>query len=514
MNDPRWLDGTRDPVEAELRRALDDAAQREADEVALRRVWGKVQYVETEGRRPRWFWFVGGVVSSAMLASALVLGVWTKSTGDDKVNALVAGSAVIEAPAGEKVAAATPPAVVPAPEKSAAEIPDEDELESGPRLVRTAAGETMRVALAGGIQADLGARSVLNVMGKERPALEGGVVGFKVPRQPPGKTFSVDAGPYRVVVVGTKFRLRHQGRRVTVDVDEGVVEIWRGRRLARLTAGESWAGPARESRPSRVPAAASRGNAVAIAAPAMTSTTSSKPGTPTADAPIEWPSLVSAPATPPAPAVVTLPVAPTAPPPAATQTPSEARAALAAGDFHRALELYRGIRARGGPAAENAEYEIGMILRDRLKRPNKAIAIWRRYRAEHPDGLLRVEADVSIIETLVSSGENEAALAETQDFLRRHPGSERRAEIAAVAGDLYRTSNECGRAVNAYDVALTSSRTRKISDAATFHRAVCLTALNKEEGRAGLRVYLRDFANGQYRDHATRLLQGIDRGSP
>jgi hypothetical protein len=68
--------------------------------------------------------------------------------------------------------------------------------------------------------------------------------------------------------------------------------------------------------------------------------------------------------------------------------------------------------------------------------------------------------------------------------------------------------------VNAYDVSLTSPRARKVADSATFYRAVCLTALNQDEGRAGLRVYLRDFANGRYRDQATRLLQGSDRGAP
>ncbi|HET6283687.1 MAG TPA: hypothetical protein VFH73_22215, partial [Polyangia bacterium] len=82
MTDPRWLDGSRDPVAAELRRALDEAKQRASDDVALRRIWGKVAYVEPEVRHPRWFWFAGGVACSAMLTMLVVM-LWPRSTGID-----------------------------------------------------------------------------------------------------------------------------------------------------------------------------------------------------------------------------------------------------------------------------------------------------------------------------------------------------------------------------------------------------------------------------------------------
>ena len=82
-----------------------------------------------------------------------------------------------------------------------------------------------------------------------------------------------------------------------------------------------------------------------------------------------------------------------------------------------------------------------------MGQPLNAVAAWRRYRAAHPDGILRVEADVSIIETLGRIGETDEALSEANEFLRRHPDSERRTEIARLAGDLYRARGDCRHAL-------------------------------------------------------------------
>ena len=68
-------------------------------------------------------------------------------------------------------------------------------------------------------------------------------MGFSVPHQAPGRNFSVSAGPYRIVVIGTKFRLHVEGVAVAVAVDEGVVEVWRKHRVARLATGETWSSP-------------------------------------------------------------------------------------------------------------------------------------------------------------------------------------------------------------------------------------------------------------------------------
>ena len=72
--------------------------------------------------------------------------------------------------------------------------------------------------------------------------VEGGAVRFKVPHRRPGHPFVVRADRYRVVVIGTRFGVAVNGdRRVDVDVDEGVVEVWNNDvRLARLEPGQRW----------------------------------------------------------------------------------------------------------------------------------------------------------------------------------------------------------------------------------------------------------------------------------
>jgi tetratricopeptide (TPR) repeat protein len=186
----------------------------------------------------------------------------------------------------------------------------------------------------------------------------------------------------------------------------------------------------------------------------------------------------------------------------------EARAALAAGDPNRALDAYRAAIARGGPAAENAEYEIGRVQRDRLHQPDEAIGTWKRYRMSHPNGLLRVETDVSIIETLVRAGDSGGALGEANDFLRRHTDSERRAEIARISGDLYRERGDCNHAIGAYQTALAASRTREVTEYASFQRAACLVGMGETSGNVALEEYLHAWPQGRFSRDASRLLQG------
>src|SRR4029079_15129936 len=162
-----------------------------------------------------------------------------------------------------------------------------------------------------------------------------------------------------------------------------------------------------------------------------------------------------------------------------------------------------------GPGGENAAYEIGRILNDRGQ-SSAAVTAWRRYRNDYPNGILRVEADVSIIETLARAGETDDALAEATDFLRRRPDSERRGESARVAGDLYRARGDCRQAVSAYQVALSATRSRDVAEAAGFHRATCLVRLGDAAGVDAARAYLRSYPDGRLQQQAAALReQGI-----
>jgi hypothetical protein len=337
--------------------------------------------------------------------------------------------------------------------------------------IRTGAGERLQLTLVGGTEASLESSSVMTVDRAGRAKVDGGEVAFRVPHQATGHAYVVLAGPYRVVVLGTRFKLRmNDARRVFIDVQEGVVEVWEHARLARLASGETWASP-------EIPAPAADAPP-AHAHPHTRSLALATPGV----------SAVGA----------------------DDEVEASAQAALAAGETARALGLYRGLAQRGGPAGENAAYESGKILRDRLGQPANAIAAWRRYRVDHPNGILRVETDVSIIETLVHAGDATGALAEANDFVRNHPDSERRAEIARVAGDLYRSRADYKRAVAAYQIALASPLVRDAAEPATFHRAECLVRLGDPNGAEATRAYLRRWPSGRFRIEAERLLESGD----
>ena len=113
---------------------------------------------------------------------------------------------------------------------------------------------------------------------------------------------------------------------------------------------------------------------------------------------------------------------------------------------------------------------------------------------------------MSIIETLVRTGDTDEALSEANDFLRRRPDSERRAEIARLAGDLYRARGDCRQALAAYQITLGASRPRDAVEAATIHRAACLVHLGDAAGGAdAARAYLRAYPSGKFRGEATAL---------
>ncbi|HEY0709652.1 MAG TPA: hypothetical protein VGG33_22765, partial [Polyangia bacterium] len=107
----------------------------------------------------------------------------------------------------------------------------------------------------------------------------------------------------------------------------------------------------------------------------------------------------------------------------------EAKRALASGDTSGGLTILRELSEGRGATAENSSYEVGLVLRDRLDQPREAVAAWKRYRERFPNGLLRAETDLSLIETELAAGNKRAALIEAEAFLSRHSQNERRDEV-------------------------------------------------------------------------------------
>jgi hypothetical protein len=330
-----------------------------------------------------------------------------------------------------------------------------------------------RLTHEGGVEAVIGRSGVMRI-DDGAPRVEAGEVRFSVPHRQPGHPFVVRVQDYHVVVVGTRFGIALQDGATMVDVDEGIVEVWDTQhRLARLTPGESWRSPTREAAaetpPPAPPVPAPVPAPVVVPAPSFVVPTAITHAHHFVRRPARTVALAS-----PGGAVED----------ADAKDPAvAARAALSSGDPGRALQLYRTLAQGTGPEAENAAYEVGKVLNERMGQPASAVAAWRRYRASYPDGILRAEADVSIIETLAKSGDSDGALAEASDFLRRRPDSERRAEIARLAGDLYRARGDCRRAVSMYQLAVGATRPRDAVEAAAAHRAECQARLAGEGAR-------------------------------
>jgi ferric-dicitrate binding protein FerR (iron transport regulator) len=470
----RWPDGP-DEVSAELRRALDEAALRGPDDMTLRRGWSAVAVPVLPARTRRGFWFAGGVATTAALVLAGSFWLWPHATE-------LASSGRLKPPA-----------------KSESPI----------------APGTRRLTLEGGVEAVLGRSSVMRLE-DGAPRIEVGEVRFSVPHRQPGHPFVVRAEGYRVVVVGTRFGINVDGKAdstadgtkaVAVDVDEGIVEVWDAatqRRLARLTPGESWQSP--EVAAEAPPGPAAVEPAPVPSSPAATISTPPAPPRTLRHVGKHLAARTLALASPGEMATATE----RAPSPAEAPTAESAaaRAALASGDAPRALQLYRALAQGTGPSAENASYEIGKVLNEKLGQPANAVTAWRHYRSANPDGILRAEADVSIIETLARIGDTDEALSEANDFLRRRPDSERRAEIARLAGDLYRARGDCRHALAAYQITLGATRPRDAVEAATFHRAACLVHLGDAGGADAARAYLRAYPSGKFRGEATALVGG------
>ena len=478
----RWPEGP-DEVSAELRRALDEASLRGPDDMTLRRGWSAVAVPVPPARTRSGFWFAGGVATTAALVLAGSFWLWPHATE-------------LASTGHQKPAAKTDSVLAP-----------------GAR----------RLTLEGGVEAVLGRSSVMRLE-DGAPRIEVGEVRFSVPHRQPGHPFVVRAEGYRVVVVGTRFGINVDGKTdgtsygkvdgkadskkgVDVDVDEGIVEVWDAqRRLARLTPGESWQSPDVAAEVSPEPPAVEPAPVPSASPPSISKSPTPAPA----------PSLRHAGKHPAARTLALASPGETAvagehakgPADAPTAESTAARAALASGDTPRALQLFRALAQGTGPSAENASYEIGKVLNEKLGQPANAVAAWRGYRAAYPDGILRVEADVSIIETLARTGDTDEALSEATDFLRRHPDSERRAEIARLAGDLYRARGDCRHALAAYQITLGASRPRDAVEAATFHRAACLVHLGDAGGADAARAYLRAYPSGKFRGEATALVGG------
>jgi TolA-binding protein len=462
MSDERWLEGSDDPARLAVRQALDESERFTHSELMQRRVWARVSDPGRTTRATRHAFLRGALAATALAAVLLA--------GGARFHVFPPIGSTPSEDQATVVASATRPVELSNASGAAGSI------------LETRAGERLVRLLPRGARAELAPRTTVVVDGEGRPELRRGEVRFSVaaPAATTATTpkFLVSVASYHVVVASSRFVVKSRGQTVTVTVEDGVAEIEDGGRVVRIGSGETWS--------------------------SVEGTAGRKTESARAHAALARPSREHA---PPAPAE--------APSPAAEQDRQDlaaARAARAAADPRVALGLYEKLASHGGAVAENAMYEMGGIYHDQLKQPGKAVAAWDRYRTRFPNGLLRAEADLSVIDTLVSLGDEKRTLGESLAFLKRYPHSERRGEVARVVGDLYRGDGNCAAALEFYRVAQGAKVTPDDADAASFGQAACLYAMRDDGASAALRAYLDQNPHGRHARDAARLLG--DKPSP
>jgi hypothetical protein len=324
-------------------------------------------------------------------------------------------------------------------------------------VIETGPGERRTRRLRQNARAEVLASSVLAVDETGRPSVRKGQVRFQVAHQAPGQRFSVRFGGYVAVVVGTRFVVSvhdtKAGLALGLTVEEGTVEIWHGDdHVARVTHGQAWsnANPAAVTPVTRAHVASSVSAGISSVEPELT-------------------------------------------------------AARAETDPRRALALYATLAEGQGPSAENALYEMAAIYQDKLGQPLSALATWERYRTRFPGGLLRTETDLSIVDALASLGENARALSEAVAFLKRYPRTERRGEVARVAGDLSRSRGDCRSAIDFYAMVLGGRSEADDADDAAFGHAACLLKQGDAAAGQALRGYLTRHPTGRHASEARGL---------
>ena len=354
MSDLRWLDDAEDPARIALRQGLDESERFTHSELRQRRVWARVSEPGRTVRATRNAFVRGALVASALTASAVV--VVQRFEVPAGTGSGVASVAASRDAAAAPEATASPTLAVVAPAGS---------------VVETGVGERLVRILPRGARAELAPRTSVAVDEQGRPELRRGEVRF--PSRQPNAAARASAEVLRARRLLSRRRrgraLRRQGRGA---VDQHRRRGRRGRDLERLARRahrlgrdvvERRAAPrartgapraARDKTPALAPAATA---STAQASPSRTARISRRP------APRARPPIRAAPS---------------------RSTSTSPRAAA---------------RRPRTPSTRSAASTTTSS-----SSPRKAVAAWDRYRTRYPNGLLRAEADLSVIDTLATLG--------------------------------------------------------------------------------------------------------------
>jgi TolA-binding protein len=184
---------------------------------------------------------------------------------------------------------------------------------------------------------------------------------------------------------------------------------------------------------------------------------------------------------------------------------AESPAREARGDLPAAAESLARAATEDRGHAELALVELGRLAQRRLNDPDRALAAFRQYRQEYPQGALLAEVDFSVLEIAMSRGDKAATLAETEHFLAAHPDSPRVVEIRMLRANQLRDLGHYEKALADY-LALSDSTA---ADDAVYSAAYCELKLgDPARAAATLRSYLQRFPEGAHRSEARSALAG------
>ena len=207
---------------------------------------------------------------------------------------------------------------------------------------------------------------------------------------------------------------------------------------------------------------------------------------------------------------------PMAPPAEPASAPPECAAPASERPGPAALPCLRAQAAGAGLRAQIALFHIGRINQEDLGEPAGALATFEELRRRFPDGLLRAESDLSIVELLAAAGRSSEALEESAALLARGSSPERAAELHLLRGNLYRqTLGDLARAEREYRLAAdptspasttSTAAATPTADEALYLHALSLEALGRRlEAQSRYRLYL-----GRLRPaHATEAREAL-----
>ncbi len=105
--------------------------------------------------------------------------------------------------------------------------------------------------------------------------------------------------------------------------------------------------------------------------------------------------------------------------------------------------------------AESALYSAGWIYLRDLRDPERALKVWQNQRAQYPAGILRSEAQASIVDALTALGQSRSALHEIDTYLTEEPRGLAAPQMHFVRGTLLRElDGNCRRALAEFSLAL------------------------------------------------------------